>query len=328
MLSIFRTNQVFVSFLLLFYGGLLFSGVLVFPAAAEAGPHGFLQHWVIAWLPNTPLVLFIAIVVLLFLQAFMLNLMEYNYRLDRELHMFPGVFFMLFSAMVPGPDALLPVFLANIFLFLAIYEVMGTFKQNQAAGNLFNAGLFLGVACLFYPSYAVFLLALFSGLNILRGFQFMERIMVLAGVVVAYYLTGTTAFLTGHWNLFTDLQGLNAYGFLDLQPGTSIPYSLLPWAVFLVILVFQHPLFMQKRVIQTQKRITIWYWVMLMSVATLLIQKHLAIWHVHVLALPVSYLTAMLVSRMRPNWAELLHILLFFAALYVQFEPWIFKNFL
>ncbi|MBK6948074.1 MAG: hypothetical protein IPH16_08490 [Haliscomenobacter sp.] len=245
MLSIFRTNQVFVSLLLLFYGALLFSGVLILPVQAEAGPHGFLQHWVNAWLPDTPLALFMAIVIALFLQAFMLNLMEYNYRLDRELHMFPGVFFMLFSAMVPGPDALLPVFMANIFLFLAIYEIMGTFKQVQAAGSLFNGGLFLGVACLFYPSYAVFLLVLFSGLNILRGFQFRERVMVLVGVVVAYYLTGVTAFLTGHWTLFTELQGLHAYGFLDLQAGSSIPYSLIPWAVFLVILIFQHPQFMQ-----------------------------------------------------------------------------------
>lgn len=328
MLSIFRTNQVFASFLLLFYGALLFSGTLMLPASLEAGPHGFLQHWVNVWLPDTPLALFVAKVVLLFMQAFMLNLMEYNYRLDRELHMFPGVFFVLFSAMVPGPTALFPVFLANIFLFLSVYEIMGTFKQTHAAGSLFNGGFFLGIACLFYPSFILFILALFSGLNILRGFQFKERIMVLVGMAVAYYLTGATAFLTGHWTLFTELQGFHAYGFLDIKPLSSIPYSLIPWVIFLVILVFQHPQFMQKRVIQTQKRITIWYWVMLMSLGTLLIQKETAIWHVHVLALPVAYLTSMLVSRMKPNWAELLHILLLFAALYVQFEPWIVKNFL
>lgn len=325
MLSVFRTNQLLVSFLLLFYAAAVHAYMLVSPTPAEAVAGGIFHEWLSAWIPAGMLWQAGIVTFLVFLQGFLLNVMEYNYRMQREVNMFPGVFFVLLASFSPHFLKLSPVHFANLFLFFALYEMMNVFKKKQAAGNIFNAGFFLGVAALFYPTYLIFTFLLFAGLNVMRGMIFKERLMVVSGVLTAYFLAGSIAFQLGQWQDFTGLQFSDAYAFFDLSGLQGWPWEFIPWIVLLLIVIFVQGEFLQKQTIQTQKRITLWYWMLFIILFTIPFQRELTYEHALVFALPLSLLSSMYFTQLRSNWAELWHALLLIALLLIQYQPLLFK---
>lgn len=318
MLSIFRTNQLFTGVLLLLYAALLHVEVWIAPTPIDTAQGGFLYQMLLSVLPKEPIVLGSIGVFLLFMQAFLLNFMEYTYRLDREMHLFPGVFYLLFTAYSTSFSVLSPIHFANLFLFLALFELMGLLKKAEVTGGIFNIGFLLGIAGLFYPTYLVFIVFAFIALNIVRTFNIRERIIILTGVLVLYYLSGSLAYLTNTWDSFSSLQGMHAFGFFQIASLDTLPITLLPWVVLLGVILFSSAIFVQKRTMQTQKRVTLLFWILLISIGTLPFQKQLSLEHVLVLALPMAYLTAMWFFQLKRNWAELLHLLLLFGAGAIQ----------
>lgn len=319
MLSIFRTNQLFTGVLLLLYAALLHVEVWTTQTLVPTTQGGFLYQKLLSVLPDEPIILGSIGVFVLFLQAFLLNFMEYTYRLDRELHLFPGVFYLLFTAYSPSFPVLSPVHFANFFLFFALFELMGLLKKTEVTGGIFNVGLLLGMAALFYPTYLIFILFAFIALNLVRNFNIRERFIILAGVLVVYYIVGSLAYLANAWHSFSSLQGLKAFSFFKIAIlRSSYPITLLPWVLLLGIILINSAAFVQKRTMQTQKRVTLLFWLLLISIGTLPFQKELSLEHTLVLALPMGYLTAMWFFQLKKNWAELLHVLLLFGAGAIQ----------
>lgn len=320
MLAIFRSNQLITPLLLFLYAVAIHAGAWFRhrPVQMDVKDGGILYALLPRVVPSEPWLLYALGLFLLITQAFLLNFMELRYRLDREPHLFPGVFFLLFTAYCPGFSILSPLHFANLFLFFSLFLAMNLLRKGEVTGDIFNIGFFLALAVLFCPAYIVFILLTFAALNVVRGFQFRERVVLVAGVLVVFYLAGGIAYLTGHWREFTQLQGLRAYGVSHLVPSDSSSVFLIPWAVLLLVVLWQANSFFRKRTMQEQKRISFWFWMLLVSVATLPLQKNLAIGHVLVIAMPLAYLSAMWFFHLKANWAELLHFILFSGTLAAQ----------
>lgn len=324
MLSIFRTNQLLISFLLLFYGAALHSFMVVFPGNSAQFVGGILFRGVAGWIPEDPYWQAAAVTLLVFVQAFMLNILEYNYRLNRDINMYAGVFFILFVSFSPIFQVLSPVYFANIFLFAVLYELMDLSRKNRPEGNIFNAGFFTGIAALFYPAAAFFLFLIFIALNVMRGVVFRERAIVVTGFLVAYFLAGTLFYQLDRLQEFLDLQFINAYAFLDFGKAGML-WELLPWAVIMVVALWNQSNFFQKQNMLTQKRISLLYWMMFIGLATALIQPSFVMEHLLLAALPVGFLSGMVFGRMRQNWAEIWHFLLLLALLLFHYGPLLMK---
>ncbi len=324
MLSIFRTNQLLISFLLLFYVAVLHTSMLVFPVGKPQVSGGVLFHVLAGWVPMASLWQAGVVALLLFVQAFMLNLLEYNYRLNREVNMYPGVFFILFASFSPLFQVLSPVHFANIFLFAVLYELMDVSRKQRPEGNIFNAGFFTGIAALFYPAAAFFLLLIFIVLNIMRGMVIRERIVGLTGFGVAYFLAGTVFYQLDRLPEFLDLQIKQAYTFFDFGKAGML-WELLPWGGIVIMAFWQQGDFFQKQNMLTQKRISVLYWILAVGLATALFQPAFTAEHLLIVALPVGFLAALVFGRMRRNWAEIWHTLLLLALLLIHFRPLLLK---
>lgn len=324
MLAIFRTNQLLISFLLLFYGAALHAFMLVFPGGTSQVSGGILFSIVAGWVPTVPLWQAGTVTLLLFVQAFMLNILEYNYRMNRDINMYPGVFFLLFTSFSPLFQVLSPVYFANIFLFAVLYELMDVSRKQRPEGNLFNAGFFTGIAALFYPTAALFVLVIFIVLNITRGVIFRERIIVLTGFLVAYFLAGTLLYQFDRLPEFLDKQFFTAYSFWDFGKA-GISWELLPWAGIMAVALWQQGDFFQKQNMLTQKRISILYWMLFIGLGTVLFQPAFVSEHLLLVALPVGFLAALVFGRMRRNWAEIWHTLLLLFLLLVHYRPLLLK---
>ena len=320
MLAIFRSNQLIASLLLLLYAAVLHAGAWFHhkPVQMDTKEGGILYRLLQQVVPSEPWLLYSLGLLLLVAQAFLLNFMELRYRLDREAHLFPGVFFLLFTAYSPGFSILSPLHFANLFVFFSLFQAMNLLRKGEATGDIFNIGFFLALSTLFCPAYIVFVLLFFALLNVVRGFQLRERIILIAGFLVVGYLAAGIAYLADYWKGFVQLQGPHAYGLSHIVPSNTFSLFLIPWGVLLIVVLWQAGLFFRKRTMQEQKRVSFWFWMLLVSVATLPLQKNLAIGHALVVVMPLAYLSAMWFFHLKANWAELLHFLLFSGAFAAQ----------
>lgn len=298
--------------------------MLVFPSGKPQLPGGALFSILADWIPAAPFWQAGTVALLLFVQAFMLNFLEYNYRLNREVNMYPGVFFILFASFSPLFQVLSPIHFANIFLFAVLYELMDVSRKQRPEGNIFNAGFFTGIAALFYPAAALFLLFIFIVLHIMRGMVFRERIVALTGFGAAYFLAGTVFYQLDRLPEFLDLQIKHAYTFFDLKK-SGVPWELLPWGGIVISAFWQQSNFFQKQNMLTQMRISVFYWMLFIGLATAFFQPGFNAEHLLIGALPVGFLAGLVFGRMRHNWAEIWHTLLLLTMLLIHYRPLLLK---
>lgn len=324
MLSIFRTNQLLASILLTFYIVLVRISVWFVPENWEPSGYGPLSAWVYQWIGHSGTTPNLVAIVLLLLQATFLNYIISEHRLADTVSLFPGLFYVLASSLLPELLHLSPLLMANTFLLLSINEIFATYKKTDCADRIYNIGFWIGIAVLFYPAYLVFLILAFSGLNILRAFKFKERLMVLTGLLTPFLLLSAYAF----WQrqLMDFLQSLkDGLGFLDFTPSPAFPTyrSLAVFAILILVVLFSYRSYQYKQVIEVQRKINILFWALLASAFSLLIQANIQIDLLLITTIPIGVMLSINFIRMPTRMAEVIHLLILAGALALQFWGWL-----
>jgi hypothetical protein len=328
-LSLFRTNQLLATIFVLIFAALLLAAPLFQGVNYQAIDYGILHHYCNNLIQGSMRNALIAALVFLFLGAFVANFIDQSFRLSRDINMMPGLFYVLVSCTAPQAGVFSPLQGANVFMLLALHELMNTFKKNAVATQVFNTGFFMAIASFFYPSYLLFVLLLFVGLNLMRGFEFRERLMVLAGLLAPYVLLGVTTFWLDHFGLFWQLQVTQAFAWLDFvsTPFTvSVILAILVLLLLILVLIFQQGELTSKRVIQSQKRINLLYWALLFPALCIPIQAHLNFLHLMMLAPAAGILAGVSFSSWSRNWAEFLFLVWFALLMVLQYQAFIFPK--
>jgi hypothetical protein len=324
-LTLFRSNQLFASILLVFYIALLRGSAFVIPVEAEPLGAGIFSELVYQWIGEDGQQGSIAAMVLLLLQGFYLNVIVAEHRLAPKVSLFPGLFYVFMCSLLPAFHYLSPVLMANTFFMVVLGEIYGTYKRSKVAGRIFNIGFWTGVGSLFYPSFALLLLFGFAGLGTFRPFRIRERLMVIIGSLVPYFLLGTYYFWHDQlpWFIETVRSGFEFLGFIP----TAAPLvyrSLGIMAVVLLVVLFSHRSYLLKQGMDVQRKINVIYWGLFVSAATILVQSGVQLDHWLVVAMPVGILLSFNFIRMPARMAEVIHLLMLVVALGLQFLPMLF----
>jgi hypothetical protein len=293
---------------------------------AEVQDSGFLAQLLTDFFSASPVWREVFVGSMLVLQAFLLTILIFNHRIATEVTLFPGVFYILFSASHPYFFESLGVLVANTFLLLACFELFRTFRIPGCADAIFNVGLCIGLASLFSLSYMVFLVWGMVSLSLLRAFKLREHLMILAGFAVVYLLAGVWAFWVEELPGFLSAHFGTHFGFLDFTRGVwhHDLIGLLYGGILLFFALAVSGSFFLKKKIQTQKYISVLYLLMLVSVGTLLLQGHTRVGHLLVLAVPIGAFYSFQFLEMEKRWAEFFFILWIVLALVYQISPLIF----
>lgn len=324
MLKIFKTNQIFNSILLIFYILLLRASVFVISPSIDLAPEGIWSNTIFSWFGNTEIVAQCIAILLLLIQAFLINILISEHRLDQEVNMLPGLFYILISCAIPEFLYLSPLLLANTFLLLAIYTIFQTYKMHSAADRIFNTGFLLGIASLFYFSYAIFILWVFISLNVLRAFKIKEKLMTIVGFIVPYFLAATYYFWFDRLGEFWQFHVLDNFAFLDFNSNQGGMLSNIILVVFSLIVLFvivNIGAYKMKKVIEIQKKVSILFWLLFFSAFSIFLQANVGLTHLQILAVPLSIFLAFSFSSMKSQWAEALHLVLLVSILALQFQP-------
>lgn len=323
MLSLFRTNQLLYSVFLILYAAVLHVSLIFSNDGWTPSAPGLLSGWVYdlmggyeGWGAA------IAALLILVAQAAGINAISLEYRLGEVSNLFPGLFFVLLCSALPGMMHLSPALMANGFILIALNELFTVYKKPGAAASIFNVGFWTAVASLFSPAYIIFLLLGFSGLNLLRGLNFRERLMMLAGAMVPYFLMGVYLFWNGILEQGIEQQFQKGFGWFDFKASDTFAVwaAAAVFGLAILLALINYAGLVYRKTIQVQKYISLLYWMLLIGACTAPVHAGVQIDQWLSVAIPAGVLLGFIFTKLPNRWAESLHLMLFAAILILQYE--------
>ena len=127
MLSLFRTNQSIANFFLVFYAAIYRTTPFIFGSQEWSQHSGILSESFIALVGNGAFSHVLALI-LVCVQAILINIAVASYRITNEVSLFPGLFYILLTSSIPEFQGLSVPLLANTLYILALMELFKTHK--------------------------------------------------------------------------------------------------------------------------------------------------------------------------------------------------------
>ncbi|MCB0609025.1 MAG: hypothetical protein KDD12_15030 [Lewinella sp.] len=321
MLALFRTNQLQLGIIMVVYALVIYAYGFYHPMDWAPKHPGVLVRWVYEQIGGTSgMGARMLAMLLVFLEAFVLNFIVARHRLGDEVNLFPGIFFILFSSLIPEFQQLSPLHFANFFLLLGLGECLKIYRAPECTGNLFNAGIWIGMASLCYSTYLLFLFFGLAAMITLRAVNLKEVLAHLIGgilpVIWAWiygYYTDSLAFILERW------RGDWGIIFLQLQKMTTHTIFLSALLALLVLIfLLSRRRYLLKTIFEVQKKINLLYWLLLTTSLTVIFQDSAGPQHFLVLALPAGIFLSFTFNSFSRQTAEVLHLLVFAGVLALQ----------
>ncbi len=300
----------------------LLRGVVLFKQPViPFGPSGYWASVLYHWIPEYTIGSSLLGMALVFVQALLVNALVHTYRMSGTLSNYvPAATYVLLTCLYPEYLVLSPVLIANTFLLLSLTALFKTYKQISVAKDLFDSGLYLGAACLFYNVYIIFLIALFMGWQLLRGNKTKEIYMISTGFLVPFFLNAIYLFWTDQLGGWPEIF-MKSFRFINLdifpKEGVSI-FKVIFWIIFGLVAVFNFNQFYFKQKIRVQKNISALYWYMIIGSFGIFFQANAHLEHALIICVPLSIFMALSLNNARSSLSEIFFFIMVIAAFCFQ----------
>ena len=323
MLALFRTNKFFANIFLLFYILLLWVSIFFVDHDVVPSSGAYFFTWFDSLIEVGSLQRKLLAMVFVFLQAVVINYIVGKQKMTEEITLLPGMFFILFSSFSPQFFDLSPQMFGNFFLILALNEIFNTYNKYSCADSIYNIGLWIGIASLFYFSYSIMLLLAWLGLGVMRAIKLKERLMMIVGFLSPYALVMIYKFWKDDLAGFYKIQFSDNLAFLDFVGEYSIHsiYVIGFFVLCVLIAVLSMKTYAYRMKISIQKSLNILYMFLAISILTLIFQKSVNIQHILVLIPALSIFISINFVKMPSHWGEILHLAMLVSVLGWQFFP-------
>lgn len=206
MIRWFKSDSPFIALLLLIYAIVIKGYNVVHPLPInhpESGGGGYLYHVLHTWkhgqfLVNSHgqgLAFF-----LLFLDSLLLNVLTNKFRLFQQGNYLTAFSFLVLSSFLPEWNQMSPSLFASPFIAWALLLCFNLYGSRSPKGQVFNIGLLIGVASLFFVPAMLLILLIWITLLVSRPFRLAEWMLAVLGVLAPYYFLGTYFFISNQWN--------------------------------------------------------------------------------------------------------------------------------
>ena len=318
MLSLFRRN-LFVNYLwlLLFtaaclgYYGLKPNALTVLDFSLPLSE----QHGFVIPLADTVFFQLIYAFVLIYIQALLVARIVIKNRMSRVLSIVPAAIFVLFCMILLHSGVVHTVLLANFFLLLSLQSLLALYKKYKPIGTIFNAGFFLGIACLLYMPNIIFLLGLIMGLMSLRGLKLKELLQMVVAFICPIFLFGVLMQYSGdlpsmmaHYKLSLHLPDLNTK---DMELLGKL-VLLLGICVFMLV---KNSNLLKKKKFDVIKKIELNFWFLLLGFISVFFAEQITSYHMIILSVPFSVLVGLFMES-RDNAITKEFVFILFVAYY------------
>jgi hypothetical protein len=326
-LQVFRNNQGYtISFIVLYAIVLAASSWLppIISIPDQADKTGLLLGWLMRAIQgDTAFVLFF---IVFLLQSLLANGLVIEFRIAKRNSYVTSVLFMLCLFLFSSSDILSPALVANFFVIISLNNIYQAYDKKHSVIEVFNAGFFISVAALIYLPvlwYFIFIvIAWFS----LRSFNVKELLILIAALLIPFFLFGTYQYVSGHfldwWQ--TDILAKCSIGTFSFDQSPAFLISLSMFGLVLIWNVLRMQPLKNKTTIREQKFINVLYWLLLISVLSLLGQASFFSGgdrgHFALIALPLGILFSLNLQALQKNkLANIFHWIVLLVVVFVQY---------
>jgi hypothetical protein len=321
LISIFKENLFFNSLLLLPYAILIRLYSIIHASKLDViEDGGILYKFLLKILPDSPLLYSILGIFILFVEAILINRLVIKNRLTHEMSLLPGMFFILISSLSPEMQRFSPFITGLFFVILSFNELFKTYKKYYSERLLYNAGLYMSIAVLFYFDFSLLFIVLTLGFLSIRAFKIREFLQLLTGVFTVLYFYVFGMFLADKKIVIPEIKFYAFSQYYTKDIALIIIYAVF---VFLILYsIFTYRKFIIKKSIQSQKKINILFWILLFTLAiSLFFDPKYLLNYMIIIAFPLSIFTSMIYQRIKNNLiAEIINLVIIFAIFVYHFQ--------
>ncbi len=259
---------------------------------------------------------------LIFIQATLLNRICGINKITRENSLLPGLFLVLLSSLSVSFLALSPIMLANFFLLIAIHNFFLSSKESGSASRIFNTGFFTSAAAFCFQPYLIFIIVFFVGMALLRSFKWVERIQMLTGILVPYFLLFLLGFVFDQIPNIIKLQWNQQLEFVGAIAAISwhalIPMAYYVFSLLVGLMSYNGLIFRQN--VQARRKINLMYFITLMSGVVIWFQSELRWSDIQVAIIPLAFLAGAFLQIVKNKLlSELIHLIFLSGVLFLHY---------
>lgn len=240
---------------------------------------------------------------LIFLQAFLFNLIVNKHNLLGKQTYLPALLYVVFcSLLVPFLTLSLPL-VCNFFILYIFNKLLQIYKQPDAIAPLFDIGLVIGIATIIYYPLVFLLFFGWACLIVLRPFYWREWLSSLIAfttiqffLAVYYYYHQNLGVFINMWQLFK-----TPINFLD-NLNLNQFWVLAPIAIVLLLALFKVAANFFKSFVLVRKSFIILLFMTFALIASFYLSQNFSINHFILLAIPVSFLMSYYFLYAKRKW--------------------------
>jgi hypothetical protein len=256
------------------------------------------------------------------LQAFFLTNVINKQGVLRDSSHLPALLYVVLMSCFPEQLSFNPLLFANFFIIVFLNSIFNFYRSDTAVFEVFNAGVFIGIASLFYwPCLFLFPLTMAS-LFVLRPFNMREWTVSFIGVLLPFLFYGSVLF-------WLDMLSINSIKSI-LEPLYSVQFSaayngtyIILTAILAIIIIaslwrFSRDLNNFSK-LRARKFLAIIVWFFLFAALSYLVASKNTMIGLSFLAIPLSVIISnYFLSLKNQLLAELVFLLLLAAVIYNQ----------
>jgi hypothetical protein len=256
------------------------------------------------------------------LQAFFLTNVINKQGVLRDSSHLPALLYVVLMSCFPEQLSFNPLLFANFFIIVFLNSIFNFYRSDTAVFEVFNAGVFIGLASLFYwPCLFLFPLTMAS-LFVLRPFNMREWIVSFIGVLLPFLFYGSVLF-------WLDMLSINSIKSI-LEPLYSVQFStayngtyIILTAILAIIIIaslwrFSRDLNNFSK-LRARKFLAIIVWFFIFAALSYLVASKNTMIGLSFLAIPLSVIISnYFLSLKNQLLAELVFLLLLAAVIYNQ----------
>lgn len=268
------------------------------------------------WVLSTLLIIF---------TSFIIGQLVSKFKLMQDAQLFPSLFYILFCGLHIRTLEFSAILIANVFFSMSLLQLFQIYQKKHVPVTLFNFGLLIGLASLFYLPYIYYLFIGIIGLIILRGFKPRELFQILGGFANVYILLFFILFLLNiHGEFYQNQIAAFFRPFIfsmKFQNEGWVLFGITITCIFYTIANYSY--FQIKKSIIVQKIFDILFWCLLISLFSNFFLRIDNPAHLIMAFTPLAILCGLLFSRLKnPLIAETLHLFFIMISLFLQFQNW------
>ena len=238
-----------------------------------------------------------------------------------EINLFPGLAYILLTALHPSFLDFSSLLLANTTLIIGLGYLFDILKKDRQEENRFMVGWWLGVSGLIYTPYLVLVLFGLISMSILKTLKIKDIFQYITGYLSPFLVSALVQVIVKKDLFPSFLHAFDTFGLPQIASFKNVAdlITVFIMGLLLAVSLLGYGQLIARKNIHAQKKIDAMYALVFFSAVMAFFPLKVSVQFLMVLILPFSLFLAIVLRLIRyPAIAESLHFILFVAAVISQ----------